>query len=355
MAAIQAIHIQGHEQRTQPKPHIVYRVEVQTSVRSWQIWRRYSEFVDLHNELIKTTGSTPPMQLPPKHIFTLHKNDEKILQERRTGLEAYLRALVSSKEGQWRETRAFNEFLGVPTGRNANTKLAEGSQFTLSSWLDEHSELQSLVRDIRADVNKRNSLADMGDVTASHSSNVHAKKKLVALLDRVGLLAAGLEALGTQGMAQGELQRRTDMVARLQDDCEKLGKMVIASRQARRAQTLPHQRDSAPQEDRNALLSTSPRNDSRPARRVFGAPPQETDTTRPLDDHGLLQLQKDQMVQQDEQLTQLTTILRRQKDLGLAISQEIDEQNELLDSLTRDVDVIGGKLTSAQKTMRRLG
>ncbi|KIJ45510.1 hypothetical protein M422DRAFT_250826 [Sphaerobolus stellatus SS14] len=354
MAAIHLVHVRGHEQRSQPKPHVVYRIEVQASVRSWEMWRRYSEFVDLHNELIKTTGATPPVSLPPKHIFAIRKNDEKILEERRIGLEAYLRALISSKDGQWRETRVFNEFLGVPIGRHDNTRMVEGSQFTLSSWLDEHSELQNLVRDIRADINKRNSLSDMGDVSASHSSNLQAKKKLVALLDRLGIFAAGLETLGSYGMAEGELQRRTDMVARLQDDCEKLGKMVIASRQVgRRAQVLSS--EPASQADRAALLPSSQRGNGRPARRVFGAPPQETDVTRPLDDQGLLQLQKNQVVQQDDQLEQLTAILRRQKQLGIAISDEINEQNELLDGLTRDVDVVGGKLNSAQKNLRLIG
>lgn len=319
------------------------------------MWRRYSEFVELHNELIKLTGSTPPEPLPPKHIFSLRKNDERILEERRTGLEAYLRALVSSKNSQWRETGAFHDFLGIPTGRNAG-RPPEWSQFTLSSWLDEHSDLQNLVRDIRAHINKRNSLSDMGNVNAAHASNLQAKKSLVTLLDRVGVLATSLETLSGQGMAQGELQRRNEMVARLQDDCEKLGKMVIASRQAiRRANLPPQERDSASQADRTALLSSSPRSGSRPVTRVFGAAPKETEVTRPLDDQGLLQLQKTQIDQQDEQLSQLAVILRRQKQLGLAIGQEIEEQIELLDGLSDDVDVVGGKLKAADKTLRRLG
>ena len=355
MAAIQAIYVRGHEPKSEPKPHIVYRIEIQAHVRSWQMLRRYSEFVELHDELTKLTGSAPPEPLPPKHIFSLRKNDDRMLEERRTGLEAYLRALISSKESQWRETMAFKEFLGVPLGKNASAKLAHGSQFTLSSWLDEHSELQNLVREIRAYINKRNSLSDMGDINASHTSNVQAKKALVDLLDRVGVLAMSLETLSAQGMAQGELQRRNDMVARLQDECEKLGKMVIASRQAiRRGNAPTRERNPAPTEDRAALLSSSPRGGTIPVRRVFGAKPQETDTTRPLDDHGLLTLQKTQMEQQDEQLSQLANILRRQKDLGQAISQEIQEQNELLDELDRDVDKTSAKLKKADKVLRTL-
>lgn len=350
MAAIQGVYVRGHEERTTPKSHIVYCIEVQTSVQSWQVWHRYSEFVDLHNQLSKSTGAEPPAHIPPKHIFSFRKNDEAILEERRTGLEGYLRAIVSSKDGQWRESPIFNDFLGVIPGKHTATGRDLGSQFTLLSWLDEHAELQALLRDIRADVNKRNSLLDMGDISASHVSNVQAKKKLVALLDRVGTLAVGLETLRTHGMPQGELQRRSDMVARLQDDYEKLGKMVIAVRQVSRRNGGAGQGSSVSQSDRTALLSSS----TRPVTRVFGSPPQETDKTRPLDDRGLLQLQKTQIEEQDNQLSQITDILRRQRQLGLTISQEIEEQNELLDDLSRNVDVVGGKLSAANKTLRRL-
>src|SRR6266436_6749345 len=71
MTAIQAVYVKGHEERSQPKPHTVYRIEIQASVRSWSMWRRYSEFVDLHTELTKSTSSPPPASLPPKHTFSV--------------------------------------------------------------------------------------------------------------------------------------------------------------------------------------------------------------------------------------------------------------------------------------------
>ena len=356
MTAIQAVYVRGHEERSDPKPHTAYRIEVQASVRSWQMWRRYSEFDELNNELTKLTGSGPPASLPPKHIFSFRRNDTKVLEERCIGLETYLRAIVGSKDSQWRDTTVFKEFLGVPTGKHSNADSGSISQFTLSSWLDEQADLQTLVRDIRADINKRNSLADMGDVSGSHISNVQAKKKLVTLLDRVGILARGLEALGMRGMTQGELQRRGDMVARLQDDCEKLGKMVVAARQAARSLgSAARDRSPVSQAERASLLSpTAGTSSKRPVTRVFGAPPQETEVTRPLDDDGLLQLQKNQMEEQDNQLAQLTAILRRQRHLGTAISSEIEQQNEMLDDLSNNVDRVGSKLGAASKQLRRL-
>ncbi|KAI0067717.1 syntaxin [Artomyces pyxidatus] len=356
MTAIQAIYVRGHEERPEPKTHIVFRIEIQAHVRSWQMWRRYSEFADLHTELTKSVGAPPPQPLPPKHAFSMlrSRNNEVLLEERRAGLEVYLRAILSAKDPKWLESFAFRDFLGVPVGKHADP--SDLGSFTSSSWLDEHIDLQARVRDIRADINRRDAFSDRGDVSASHTANVQAKKKLAAVLSRAGTLAQGLEGLGMSGMSEGELQRRTDMVARLQDDCEKLGRMLTVARNTSRGLGAAAERNPAASSDRAALLEGSPW--TKPVARVFGgaaAQPRETEATRPLDSHGLLQLQETQIEQQDAQLAQLTAILHRQKQLGVAIGSEIAQQNELLDELSNDVDRVGGKLTAAKRQMNRLG
>jgi len=74
-----------------------------------------------------------------------------------------------------------------------------------------------------------------------------------------------------------------------------------------------------------------------------------------LDNQGLLSLQKTQIQQQDDQLSQITTILQRQRQLGLAINNEITGQIDILNDLSNEVDKVGDKLTSAGKLMKRLG
>jgi regulator of vacuolar morphogenesis len=357
MTAIQAVYIRGCEERSTPKPHTVYAIQIQARVRSWQMWRRYSEFDDLHTELTKSTGSPPPHPLPPKHAFSILRshNSEKLLEERKVGLEAYLRAILASKEDKWRETIAFRDFLGVPVGRQANLPGGGHTKFTLSSWLDEHMDLQARIRDVRADLNKRDAFSDRGDINGSHKANVDAKKKLAGILSTIGNLGNGLRELGMEGMAQGELQRRTDMIARLQDDCETLGKMATVARMSTRGSaTIAEMKNPASDTDREALMGSPPK----PFARVFGSAPtkpQETEQTRPLDDYGVFQLQKEQMQQQDEQVSQLTSILRRQRHLGEAIGQEINLHIELLQDLDNDVDRVGGKLSTAKGQLNRLG
>ena len=356
--AIQAIFIRGYEQRHAPKTHIVYRIDIQAHVRSWQMWRRYSEFGDLNTELTKATGSHPPVDLPPKHAFKslpfVHMGSKE-LDDRKQGLERYLRAILSAKDDKWRETHAFKEFLGVPVGRQTSdlSKLGQSiPQFTSSTWLDEHADLQSRLRDIWADIHKRDVLSNQGDISGAHKSNVGAKSKLAGVLSRIGTLGKGLHELGMSGLSEGELQRRTDMVARLQDDCEKLSRVVSVARQTSQkpVEGGGFSRSLASNIDREALLGPS----AKPVRRVFGAPPEETEVTRPLDNIGLLGLQQQQIEQQDTQLAQLTTILHRQRQLGEAINAEVVSQIELLDDLSNEVDNVGVKLHAAKSQMNKL-
>ncbi|KAJ6575183.1 syntaxin [Mycena capillaripes] len=354
---LQSVFIPRYEERATPTAHTVYEVRVKANVRDWSLWRRYSEFDDLHRALKDAVGE-PPAPLPPKHSLSIFRShsDPKLLEERRTGLELFLRAILSAKDDKWRETFAFREFLGIPIGKQG--ELPQSGQFTAASWLDEHIDLQARIRDVRADINKRDALSDRGDTNGAHTSNVAAKKKLAGVISRVGKLAAGLQELAMGGMIEGELQRRTDMIARLRDDCEKLGKMVTVARLTSRvgAGGSVAVRNPAPDNDREALIGgASP--PSKHFGRVFGAAaakPRETEETRPLDDHGLFMLQEAKMQQQDSEVSQLTAVLQRQRHLGEAISNELAIQIELLDDLANRVDDTTGKLATTNREMGRL-
>ncbi|KAG8803861.1 hypothetical protein FRC17_006100 [Serendipita sp. 399] len=358
------LHIaQAISDRTSPKPHTVYEISVTTPMRSWQMWRRYSEFDELHDELIKSCSAPPPAELPGKHIWSFKSSfhNEALIEERKAGLEKYLRTIIASKDPQWRDNAAFRQFLGAPVTKYQETQAAKTVQhtpvFSTASWIEEHSELQTLTRNVRASLNKRDSLWDSGDTRASSSANIQAKRQLADLVDRVGNLAQGLKSLSEAGMSAGELQRRTDMVTRLQDDCEQLNRVVAIARNPNRQSNAPPTSADAmagPSNPRGSLLGGA---SSRPFARVFGAPQpvaEETAETRPLDDRGLVQLQHQKMKDQDSQLDGLSAILQRQMHIGQAISTEIDEQNKILDEMSEDVDRVTDKIKKANKTMAKL-
>ena len=78
---------------------------------------------------------------------------------------------------------------------------------------------------------KCDALSSRGNISGSHQSNVQAKNKFLAVQTHLDDLDDGLETLVIAGMSEGELEQRSEMVARLQDDCGKLTKMVSITRQ----------------------------------------------------------------------------------------------------------------------------
>ncbi|GJJ77971.1 regulator of vacuolar morphogenesis [Entomortierella parvispora] len=463
---LQAIYLRDYETRTEPKPHTVFRIEVHAAVRSWSIWKRYSEFEQLHARFLELfPDHPPPMALPIKHWWQTTLDNPELLEERRAGLESYLRGILSHRDDRWRLTHEWNEFLAVPVGRSQANLFAGGpgvhgpaatgtgrdspapsllshlnffglggggghassespvspspvlnpgpapQYFTTESWLEEYRTLQGMAREVRSLINRRETHLGRNEISASHNCTIQSKKLLTNLGLRIPTLENGLLnlAMGQTGgggkgsvMSDGELRRRTDMLAELKDEREVLTKLVLANRQndgivggyQGAAGNVP-----ASSGDRNALLvdkssSAAGGSNSQPGslrgmpdnrslaestysgnmvggsltsssassrmnpRRVFGRVvqnlTQETSQTRGLDNEGLLILQQEQMKQQDDHIEQFNAILQRQKHIGLAIGQELDNQNQLLDELDRDVDRTTLKLGLVNKKIGKI-
>ncbi|KAJ0141152.1 Syntaxin-like protein fsv1 [Colletotrichum tanaceti] len=59
------------------------------------------------------------------------------------------------------------------------------------------------------------------------------------------------------------------------------------------------------------------------------------------------------MSEQDEQVNTLAAIVRRQKEMGLRINDEVQEQTKMLDRLNEDADRVGGKMDVAKKRINK--
>jgi regulator of vacuolar morphogenesis len=90
------------------------------------------------------------------------------------------------------------------------------------------------------------------------------------------------------------------------------------------------------------------------SRRVLGAPAKETERTRELDNQGVLQLQQQIMKEQDTNVEDLAVVVRRMKEMGVAINEELIEQAQLLDVVDQDVDRVGGKIDVAKKRIKKI-
>ncbi|KAG1170711.1 hypothetical protein G6F70_007526 [Rhizopus microsporus] len=348
---VQAIYIRETETRQQPKPHTVYKIEVHAAVRNWFVWKRYSEFEKL-DTMFQTIfpKHTRPVSLPPKHYFPRTFNDPERIEERRRGLEAYLRGILSSRDDRWRLTDIWREFLAIPNNNTLSTK----EMYTSESWLDEYHTMSNTAREVRSLMNRKHTHMARNEISASHQCTVQAKKLLVFLSAKLSTLESGLNSLSTI-LSEGELRRRQDMVSSLKDEKDAL--MQLANTSARADQQLEQQKQQPVTQERKALF-----NEIKPERkgmgRAFGAAYkkqlQETEVTRGLDNEGLVVYQDQLMKEQDQQIEQFSSILARQKQLGITIGHELDTQNQLLDELDADVDRTQTKLKFANKKLQKI-
>lgn len=342
------------------------------SQRSWTLFKRYSDFVELDRDLKTDEGLAGakqplPASLPPKHAWSSTFGPIKnpaVLEDRRAGLELYLRTLVSHKDDAWRQSPVLLRFLEVPLSKASHLP----SDFTSASWLDEHDALQSTVKDIRALLSKRDALVSRGqDAAEARKASVEAKTLLAGLVASLTKLSAGLDSLASQGLAQAELRRRTDLVTDLQDEVETLGKVasssarITAASKGNSSSSRPGQQHLAaasgssepPSAARVDLLGpAAAASGPRALGRKIGAPV-ETEQTRPLDNQGLLQLQQQEMDAQDSRLSDISAILRRQRFLGEEIDRELRLHNEELDGLNQEVDQTTDKMGKVRQKIKR--
>ncbi|PWZ03566.1 endosomal t-SNARE [Testicularia cyperi] len=289
---LQSISIPRYETRSSStSTYVVFAVVIQLPVRSWTVYRRYSEFVRLDKNLAAgasggASGAEPsgagrpaPKPLPPKDrarewkktfsgflsfaggestsASNADQDEQAWLRERKDALEQYLKAIVMDEEPAWRESEAFKAFIEWPM----SVKM----------------------------------------VTAGHAP------------------ATSSIATGRRGAA---LQSST------------------ASTSART--NMPGSYSDPKSGSTRTLGTQAPRK-----------PAEETDFTRPLDNTQLFQSQTDAMDQQDQQLLNLTAVLRRQRQMGEAINQELAEQTELLGQLDTEVESTQSKLAHADAKMDR--
>ena len=71
------------------KTHHVYQVYLRIRDEEWNIYRRYSDFYALHNDLRKKESLVDSFYFPPKK--SVGYKTEKVVEERRKRLQSYLR------------------------------------------------------------------------------------------------------------------------------------------------------------------------------------------------------------------------------------------------------------------------
>lgn len=335
--------------------------------------KRYSDFSVLDASLRAAVGSAPPVGLPAKSwgiggFLGLGGGTASpdAIEKRRQGLEQYLRAIETSEDGRWRVSKPYRDFLGLGDKDSKTSVNLPGAQFgkdrvrDSSDWLDKHADLKSSLQDARRWLTAREQATA---ATAQHDAAANAKKSLVRAGTLVSALEEGLGRLsGASGdewsgekLGEGEIRRRRDMISGLRKERDGLESLlnsmaVKAAISGSGSSSTPSTSSAAVTQEQKAGLFKG----AKPSgRRVLGAP-QETERTRELDNEGVLQMQKQIIQEQDEDLVDLTTVVRRMKEMGVAINTEIVEQNAMLGLLEEDVERVDGKIKIAKKRIAKI-
>ncbi|KAF1985262.1 hypothetical protein K402DRAFT_394958 [Aulographum hederae CBS 113979] len=373
------------------KPYTTYTIAISTpsSLRPSQIFKRYTEFEALDKALRAETNAPSPASLPAKSWFSKTVGNEKLTEERRKGLEGYMQAIETAENPQWRNSVVWKEFLGTPTAGSKSDKsrhfdgsrgaggLNGGAISSSSAWLEAHNELKSQLHIARMALARREQATTP---TSQHEAGAAAKKALL----RSGTLIAKLEdglrrmsgnkTMSKEDLAQaeilgeGEIRRRRDLISAARKEREGLENVLntLAVKSAVAGLSNPGQQSAAATAGAKKDLFQGPDGTSSSpsapklyqsggGRRVLGGPPpKETEKTRELDNQGIVQLQKQIMETQDLDVEDLTKAVRRMKEMGIMINEELEEQSTLLNLVDEDVDRLGGKIDVAKKRIRKI-
>jgi regulator of vacuolar morphogenesis len=318
------------------KPFTLYHILWRLPLRSATVKKRYNDFLSLHNSLISFTGVAPPLSPPKKHYFGSTVGNPNRTEERRAALEAYLNAILNAADSRWRDSAAWRSFLALPAAlpsvQQPGGALPSGPITEPTQWLDSHREMKTLLHDARMWLSKRDAASAVAE---QHEASAAAKRCLVKASALISALDAGLKKAE---LLEGEVRRRRDLVAAARQDRDALEDLANSLSAKRRDEPT-----SGGGKDRSALFAGAR------GGRVLGAPLPETETTRELDNEGVLQLQKQIIQQQDQGVDSLLKIVQRQKQMGVAIGEELDLQTKMLEQLGEDVDRVDKKTRVARK------
>ncbi|KAL4980358.1 hypothetical protein BDW66DRAFT_125043 [Aspergillus desertorum] len=351
---------------TTSPPFTIYNITLRLPLRSFALSKRYSDFTNFHTTLISQTNSTPPFPLPPKSWFSNTVTNADLREHRRRGLESYLRAINEAPDPRWRNSPAWRAFLNLPSlGMSNNSSenitassarlhaaatgpgLLNGESISDPTlWLDCHRELKSQLHDARLHLTRRDQETTP---QRQHESSARAKSSLVRAGSLITALEDGLKQMVDAGssnyisngrytssisLGEGEIRRRKDLLINARKERDGLEDLLNAMAAKSRLDNAV-----ASIKDKEALIGSANGAGGGHGRklarsgRVLG---KETERTRELDNQGVLQLQRDTMQQQDMSVEELLKIVRRQKELGIQINEELEVQNEMLRMVDED-------------------
>jgi len=359
------------------KPYTQYHIVLRLPLSTREIKKRYTDFENLHAALQAETSSAPPSPLPAKSWFRRTVNNPSLTEERRKGLDTYIRAIVAAEDARWRSSSAWRAFLNLPPGTNTvneNGSLSKDRRPSSgvgisdpNQWLDVHRELKSQIHTARQQLKQREAAQTAQN---QHALSAEAKASLVRAAVNIAQLEDGLRNMGGAGkggegdwgakkLGDGELRRRKDMLAANRKEVEGLEAVLrslasSATKGKGAGQSAGGQAATASEGDKSALFSGASQGPKTSGRVLGGGPLKETERTRELDNQGVLQLQQQVMQEQEEDVLSLGKTVSKLKDMGILINEELTVQNEMLGLVDQDVERLQGKIDVGRARIKKI-
>lgn len=195
------------------------------------------------------------------------------------------------------------------------------------SWLANLNRANSKAEEINASLIERNRIIASGGNSTKLS--VEIRGGLSELSRTIATLESELAgAVNKYHVTEKEAQRREGLVGNLkgrhQHFTQELSKVMSSG--------------GGSSSSRGALLGSGERGGGRQVR-------EESEHTRGYDNNALYSQQEQVIRQQDEGLEALRKSIARQKQLGMHIGDELEDQNEMLDELNEGVENTNKRLT----------
>ncbi|KAL2130777.1 hypothetical protein VTI74DRAFT_5957 [Chaetomium olivicolor] len=351
------------------KPFTKYTVAIRDPLRSYVVLKRYSEFAALHSSLTSAVGAPPPEPLPPKSWLRSTVSSPELTEERRAGLERYLRAIAEPPDRRWRDTPQWRAFLNLPASvgggasavsvdgkmpaiRPRDTALAAASDPAM--WSDLYRELKADLKTAQAAVARKESAPEQSERL---EAGTQAKRALIGAGNLLPVLREGLEVMKKEGrlLGEGEYNRRKNLIAAAsneKDGLEQVNKSV--------AGWMAHEQEGASGSQKAALFfgggggGGAHGAQQRVVGRRLGAPLPETAETKEHDNVGVFQLNYDKIDEQDRRIEELGKQVGVIKHFGSEIENEVGLHNEMLAEMNSAANGVEVKLDVANRRAKRL-
>ncbi|OUT20352.1 hypothetical protein CAS74_004599 [Pichia kudriavzevii] len=322
--------------------YVVYDLEIllefnKSRTERFRVSKRFSDFVQFRQLLLNRDLTDLP-NLPSK-LSSFYKLSSALIEERRTGLANFSQTILNDKKLRMNHEvlnffsipkSIISEFNMITSSKDGIEGISTGGKYIIidsaQHWMDSFKTVKSMLQNARGKMFASDNVIEIRKILKDCEFNQKILKDYLS---------------NNRDLGAGEINRRNSLlesqISELNDLNYTLSNMKFNEQHVK----VPL--------NSNILRDTG----NTTSRRIFGKP-KETSETKKYDNKGLLQYQQQKMAHQDQDLESLRDIIERQKQIGIAVNEELTIQNELLDGLGQQVDLSTEKMKNAKNKVNKI-